>query len=152
MVAPDDGEVQWLARNKAEIDRLETENAKLRSDLGRARRREVSPEFLHKLDAVTDERDKLLLQYREAAKMAFVLLGYIHSMKRHDGGIQDCTKEPCPATVEFLGKHEKRNDQIVTVPPVSVTVPMVTGPVETCIHLWGNGTVVKCNRCGKAKD
>ncbi len=58
---------------------------------------------------VCDPRlEQLELQYREAAKMALVLLEYIHSLKHHDGGIQNCTQEPCPATVEFLGKHEKR--------------------------------------------
>lgn len=46
----------------------EAENAKLRADLQQAKRREVSPEFLHKLDAVTGERDRLLLQVGELKK------------------------------------------------------------------------------------
>lgn len=49
--------------------------------------------------------DAVFLQYREAAKMASILLGYIHDLKRHEGSIENCGQEPCPATLEFLSKR-----------------------------------------------
>lgn len=53
----------------------------------------------------------LELQYREAAKMASILLDYIHALKRHEGSVENCRQEPCPATIEFLSKSQKRNHE-----------------------------------------
>jgi len=44
---------------------IEREISRLQADLRVARSREVSPEFLHKMDTLTDERDKALLQNDE---------------------------------------------------------------------------------------
>jgi hypothetical protein len=54
--------------------------------------------------------DKLELQHREAAKMASILLDYIHALKRHEGSIENCGQEPCPATIEFLSTSGKGKD------------------------------------------
>lgn len=52
------------------------------------------------------------LQRREAAKMASILLDYIHALKRHEGSVENCGQKPCPATLEFLSKREKQKPEV----------------------------------------
>lgn len=62
------------------------------------------------IDALKAERDRLLLKYRQAEKMASVLLDYIHALKNHPGQINSCKAEPCLATIEFLKKDTRGCD------------------------------------------
>jgi hypothetical protein len=64
---------QRYERDDQKIDWLESENRRLRAELETAKRREVSPEFLHKLDAAllqNEEARKEILKYR---RMLWVL-------------------------------------------------------------------------------
>ncbi len=45
-------------------------------------------------------------KYREAVKMALILLDYIHILKHHPGRLENCEQEPCAGTIEFLGTSD----------------------------------------------
>lgn len=102
---------------------LEMENVKCRTEIERLRavleaEREDPPRlnaaishWRGRAEAAERQVTATDLQYREAAKMASILLDYIHALKRHEGSVENCQQEPCPATIEFLSKSEKRKPE-----------------------------------------
>lgn len=57
---------------------------------------------------IREELRQARLQKRENDNMISVLIQYIHDLKHHQASIQLCKEEPCPATLVFLGRTQKR--------------------------------------------